>query len=108
MNQAILTVPHQVLRRKSAPIEQITPEIRAHIHNLMDTIQYAHDPEGVGLSFPQILSSFPARLFLHEYDHLEGVLFTDYTLKNNLPLYFLDRDQDKFVPIQDPSSVIKW
>ncbi|KKU44064.1 MAG: Peptide deformylase [Microgenomates group bacterium GW2011_GWA1_46_7] len=183
MNQAILTVPHQVLRRKSAPIEQITPEIRAHIHNLMDTIQYAHDPEGVGLSFPQIglnlrgfvtfldkrlkvylnpvildaskettlggtpdhptlegclsipwlygpvprpkkikiqaidergveitktLSSFPARLFLHEYDHLEGVLFTDYTLKHNLPLYFLDRDQDKFVPIQDPSSVIKW
>jgi len=45
---------------------------------------------------------------MHEYDHLEGVLFTDYTLKDHLPLYLLDHEQDKFVQIEDPSTVIKW
>lgn len=30
---------------------------------------------------------FPARVMQHEYDHLEGKLFTDYTLEYDLPLY---------------------
>lgn len=30
---------------------------------------------------------FFARVIQHEYDHLEGVLFTDYVLKYSLPLY---------------------
>jgi len=30
---------------------------------------------------------FPARVMLHEYDHLHGVLFTDYILEQNQPLY---------------------
>lgn len=61
-----------------------------------------------GNRFGKTLTSFPARLFMHELDHLEGILFTDYTLKEHLPLYFLDKEQDKFVEVQDPSAVIKW
>ena len=181
--QPILSVPHQTLRQKSTSIEKLTPDIQAKILDLIDTMQNAHNPEGVGLSFPQIgytirgfvtyldkrmkvylnpmildqseektlggtperptlegclsipwlygpvwrpkkikiqamdehgvefvktLSSFPARLAMHEYDHLEGVLFTDYTIKENLPLYLLNQEQDKFVQIEDPATVIKW
>jgi peptide deformylase len=172
-----------VLRIKSTPIERITTDIQEKILELSNTMVNAHDPEGVGLSFPQIgynirgfvtyldkrikvylnptivdisddktlggtenrptlegclsipwlygpvwrhkkikvqaidehgveftktLTSFPARLFQHEYDHLEGILFTDYTIKEGLPLYLLDREKEKFVSIQDPTSVIKW
>lgn len=181
--QPILSVPNPILRAKSEPITAITLDIQEKVEELKDAMKAAHNPEGVGLSLPQIgynlrgfvtyldkrmkvylnpeiidmsdettlgglpdrptlegclsipwlygpvprakkikiqavdehgvlfgktLTSFPARLFLHEYDHLDGVLFTDYTLKNNLPLYLLDRDADKFVAIEDPSSVVKW
>ncbi len=30
---------------------------------------------------------FPARVMQHEYDHLNGILFTDHSLKNNLPVW---------------------
>lgn len=181
--QPILSVPDQILRNQSVAIERITPEVQEKIVELIDAMKGAHNPEGVGLSFPQIgynlrgfvtyldkrikvylnpviidhsdekilggtkdrptlegclsipwlygpvwrykklkiaaidehgaefsktLSSFPARLFQHEYDHLDGILFTDYTLKDNLPLYLLDQEQEKFVTIEDPSNVIKW
>lgn len=181
--RSILSVPDPILRVKSVPIDRITPEVQIKIHELVDTIISAHDPEGVGLSFPQIgynirgfvtylekkvkiylnpiildqseemtlggtpdrptlegclsipwlygpvwrpkkikvqaldehgiefvktLTSFPARLAMHEYDHLEGVLFTDHTIKDNLPLYLLNHEQDKFVEIEDPTTVIKW
>lgn len=190
MTPPILTVPHDKLRQKSARIDRLTHDVQEHIADLVDSMKAAHDPEGVGLSFPQIgvnlrgfvtflekrikiylnpvlldqseektlggtpastlggperptlegclsipwlygpvwrpkkikiqamdehgvefsrtLTSFPARLFMHEYDHLDGVLFTDYTLRDGLPLYFLDRDQDKFVPVAKPEAVIKW
>jgi peptide deformylase len=179
----IISVPHPTLRAKSVPIERLTPDVLEKIKDLGLTMKHAHDPEGVGLSFPQIgynlrgfvtylekklkyylnpvildmseektlggttdrptlegclsipwlygpvwrakrikvkamdehgqeftkiLTSFPARLALHEIDHLDGVLFTDYTLKDNLPLYLLDREHEKFIQIEDPSSVIKW
>lgn len=181
--QPILSVPDDILRQKSVSIAKITPDIQAKISELQDTMVNAKNPEGVGLSFPQIgynlrgfvtylekrlkvylnpvildmseevtlggtaerptlegclsipwlygpvwrakklkiqaldehgvefsktLSSFPARLALHEYDHLEGILFTDYTLRDSLPLYLLDHVQDKFVQIKDPTTVIKW
>lgn len=180
---SILTVPHEILRKKSAPIEHLTADVQAKVMELISAMKDAHNPEGVGLSFPQIgynlrgfvtylekrikvylnptildaseemtlggtaerptlegclsipwlygpvsrhkkikvqaidehgveftkhLSSFPARLFLHEYDHLEGVLFTDYTLRDNLPLYLLDHEHDQFTEIKEPSNVIKW
>lgn len=33
------------------------------------------------------LSDFAARVVQHEYDHLEGILFTDYSLQFELPVY---------------------
>ena len=180
--KTILTVPHDVLRKKSIAVG-FDDQLRVQVEDMVEALKEARDPEGVGLSFPQIglnlrgfatyldhkvriylnpeildvdekmilggttdrptlegclsiphlygpvwrpkkikikaydefgneffktLSSFPARVFLHEYDHLEGILFTDYTLKENLPLYFLDKEQDKFIEVKDPSSVIKW
>lgn len=30
---------------------------------------------------------FPGRVVQHEYDHLDGILFTDHTVRDNLPLY---------------------
>jgi len=181
--QPIISVPHQILRATSIRIDKITPDVQSKVLDLIDTMKNAHNPEGVGLSFPQIghslrgfvtyldkkikvylnpvildisddltyggtkdrptlegclsipwlygpvprpkkikiqaidehgvefvkiLSSFPARLAMHEYDHLEGILFTDYTLSAGLPLYHLNHDSDQFVKIEDPSSVIKW
>jgi peptide deformylase len=32
-------------------------------------------------------TGFEARVIQHEYDHLQGVLFTDYSLKFDLPIY---------------------
>lgn len=32
-------------------------------------------------------SAFEARIIQHEYDHLRGILFTDYSLRDRLPLY---------------------
>ncbi len=32
-------------------------------------------------------SDFPARLIQHELDHLDGILFTDYSLEYDLPVY---------------------
>lgn len=180
---SIISVPHPTLRAHCEPIPQLTREVQEHVHDLIDALKGAHNPEGVGLSFPQIgiklrgfatylehkvriylnpilldaseettlggtpdrptlegclsiphlygpvprakkikfqaidehgfeitktLTSFPARVFLHELDHLDGILFTDYTLKHNLPLYFLDQDHDKFVEVEDPKVIVKW
>jgi peptide deformylase len=54
--------------------------------------------EWVELSFDQLegdslvrhslkLENYPARVAQHELDHLHGILYTDYTLKYDLPLY---------------------
>lgn len=180
---SILSVPHPTLRAQSTPITTITSEIQEELQDLIDALKGAHDPEGVGLSLPQIgvnkrgfatylekkvriylnprildlseettlggtperptlegclsiphlygpvprakkikiqaidehgvevlktLTSFPARVFLHELDHLDGILFTDYTIRHNLPLYFLDNERDKFIQVEDPATLIKW
>ncbi len=183
MKQSILTVPDQVLREICAPVADITRQLQEQVIDLEETLKKARNPEGVGLSFPQIgvltrgfatyidrrmniylnpeivdmgdeltlgpsadhpllegclsiphlygpiwrskkikvksidekgrekisnLSGFSARVFLHEYDHLDGILFTDYTKRDSLPLYFHDLEKDEFIEIEDPSVVIKW
>lgn len=49
---------------------------------------------------------FPARVIQHELDHLDGILFTDHTLKDTLPLYF--DTPDGLELIDNPKSVITW
>lgn len=46
------------------------------------------------------LEGFPARLAQHEIDHLDGVLFTDYTLQYDLPLYE-ENNRKKLIEIED-------
>lgn len=183
MKQPILTVPHDDLRATCSPVTSIDHAMLEKIKDLEETLKKARNPEGVGLSFPQIgvlkrgfvtfidhkvkvyinpeildqsdeltlgpnpdhpllegclsiphlygpvwrskkikvkainekgvshtanLSGFAARVFLHENDHLDGILFTDYTKRDNLEMYFHDTGKDEFLEISDPSAVIKW
>jgi len=39
-------------------------------------------------------TNFNARVIQHEYDHLEGILFTDYSFQLNLPVYIEDENED--------------
>ncbi len=49
------------------------------------------DPTGQTLMAK--FSAFPARVIQHELDHLNGILFTDHSVKDNLPLYE-DKDSE--------------
>lgn len=51
-------------------------------------------------------SGFFARVIQHEYDHLNGILFTDHVLKAGLPL-FQRGDRDRLVEI-DPNIAKTW
>jgi peptide deformylase len=42
---------------------------------------------------------FLARVIQHEYDHLQGILFTDYLLDINLPAYIIENNQ--WVELED-------
>ncbi len=170
MKKRILTVPHEVLRKKSVEV-QLTEDTRRFVKDLEETLQKKDKPQGVGLSAPQvgkninifsmflpdnmedssdipyittfinpvilkkstersfgtdpkdpvlegclsipsmygpvprhewihigytkpdgtkvekIFRDFHARVIQHEYDHLEGILFTDYIIQLDLPLY---------------------
>lgn len=44
-------------------------------------------------------TGFPARVIQHEYDHLEGILFIDYSLELNLPVYAASSRSDKMTEI---------
>jgi peptide deformylase len=52
------------------------------------------------------LSGFAARVFLHEFDHFEAVLFTDHSLSQNQPLYF--DTGDSFETIENPAAILIW
>jgi peptide deformylase len=44
--------------------------------------------------------AFAARVVQHEYDHLEGVLFTDYAIDTDLPVFKEDK-KGKLIEIED-------
>lgn len=44
-------------------------------------------------------SEFPARVIQHEFDHLEGILFIDYSLTLNLPVYAASTRSDKMTEV---------
>ena len=167
----IIEVPNPILKQVSEPIKEIDKKILTFIQELEQTLINKKNPEGVGLSAPQIgknirifttwldkgngreiktyinpvitkasakltlgpnpekpymegclsipniygpvwrhqfltlqyltinkdtnaletqtskFASFPARVIQHEFDHLEGILFTDRSLEQSLPLY---------------------
>lgn len=47
---------------------------------------------------------FDARVIQHEYDHLEGIFFTDHILKNNLPAYIDENGQ--WVEIKNKKEIL--
>jgi len=50
------------------------------------------------------LHDFSARLAQHEIDHLDGILFTDYTLEYDLPLY-AENEQGELEKLKDTRFV---
>ena len=51
-------------------------------------------------------SNFYARVIQHEYDHLDGILFTDHVKKSSSKLYF--DDGNNLIPIPKPEELVKW
>jgi peptide deformylase len=59
--------------------------------------------KGTLVTKKQRFEAFPARLVQHELDHLDGILFTDYSLKYDLPLYTDNPTTGKLDEIEDRS-----
>ena len=73
MIQTIVQLGHESLRTKCGviPVEQIaTPAIQEIITNLIDTL--AHEPDGVGLSAPQIAVTKRIFIVSHKAFEVEG------------------------------------
>ena len=49
---------------------------------------------------------FSARIIQHEYDHLQGILFTDHLLEQDLPAYIMEKDQ--WVELEDRTILNKF
>jgi peptide deformylase len=49
-------------------------------------------------------SDFDARVIQHEYDHLQGILFTDHILANNLPIY-VEKD-GQWVKVKNQQEIL--
>lgn len=49
-------------------------------------------------------TDFDARVIQHEYDHLDGILFTDLTLQNNLPIYV--EEDGKWVEVENKKKIL--
>ena len=47
---------------------------------------------------------FDARVIQHEYDHLDGILFTDHILKHDLPLYV--EEDGQFVEVSNKKEIL--
>jgi len=49
-------------------------------------------------------SDFDARVIQHEYDHLQGIFFTDHILANNLPIYI--EEDGQWVEIKNKREIL--
>lgn len=65
----------------------------------------------------QHFNGLAARIIQHEYDHLEGILFTDYLLGSSPassfnPLGKIDilylEDGNELTPLNNPKAILKW
>lgn len=50
-------------------------------------VQFQELQNGDFVSHTERFEAFAARVMQHEFDHLQGVLFTDYSLEYDLPIY---------------------
>jgi peptide deformylase len=50
----IITIPHPVLRQKTKTVQKIDKKIQKLVHEMEKTLDAQRDPEGVGLSAPQV------------------------------------------------------
>jgi peptide deformylase len=67
------------------------------------TVEYQTLEKDHLVSHQDIFDGFHARVIQHEYDHLDGILFTDHSLRTGLPIY---KDSDKeLVEIEDRSFI---
>ncbi len=75
----IITAPHPTLRKKSKPIKKVDTKLLQFIKKLKQTLESAHNPEGVGLAAPQVNKSW--RLFAtRELDKNRTRLFINPTI----------------------------
>lgn len=51
-----------------------------------------------------VFHNFAARVIQHEYDHLDGILFTDHSIKHGLPIYTENQKTKKLEEI-DPHDI---
>jgi len=65
------------------------------------TMTYQELIEGKLESRTNVFSEFAGRVIQHELDHLNGILFTDYSLQYDLPVYQEDKKTDQLEEI-DP------
>lgn len=63
----IITIPDPVLRENCSPIEDITPELKTLMQDMLETM---YDAPGVGLAAPQI--NIPIRLIVMDAAQKEG------------------------------------
>jgi peptide deformylase len=49
--------------------------------------------------------NFDARVIQHEYDHLEGILFTDHILQNELPIYL--EKNNEWVEVKNSKKILE-
>ncbi|MEP3476589.1 MAG: peptide deformylase [Hyphomicrobiales bacterium] len=63
----IITIPDPVLRENCSPIEDITPELKMLMQDMLETM---YDAPGVGLAAPQI--NIPIRLIVMDAAQKEG------------------------------------
>lgn len=78
--------------------EWVTMEFMEVLNPGEDDIQLS-DPK------QETFYDFPGRVMQHELDHLNGILFTDYTLKQGQPLF--RQEKNDLLPV-DPMVVKAW
>ena len=62
-------------------------------------VEYEKIENGVFVPDKKKFSDFHARVVQHEIDHLDGILFTDYSLEYDLPVYIEKKNQ--LIEIED-------
>ena len=64
----IITVPHPLLSQKSKPVASIDKRIKRLVKDMEETLDAQKNPEGVGLSAPQIAQSLAIFIIKHPSD----------------------------------------